>query len=430
MNSVYYFYDVYPKVLKTGITTVVTVAPLDRHCCFEEDTAYTAVLVPMNHITKHDSHPDYDCLKSICRNNQLQFSVPCKEEQPYYLIIKEENQESPEPLCMLQIYGLDEDLYGLLPLKGNMHAHSFRSDGVESPELVAANYRKAGFDFLAITDHELYEPSLEAIDAFKDLDLDFRLYPGEEVHAPGNKIHILNFCGDRSVNQFFRDYPSIYKEETEAIRKELSLSDSHEDYEYASSIWVFRKIKEFGGMSILAHPNWICDGDYNAYNIPPAQYAKLLKEQPFDALELINGGNTPYENTGQLAVWHDACCQGCNVPVVGNDDSHGTVNGQWFNIGITYVLAKSNSKEDITDSIKKGLCIAVEQYHNEAPRYYGNSRLVNLFSFLDRTYFPLHDEICAQEGFFMTAYLQKNPIGEKGLQLLKGETTRLMNKYL
>lgn len=423
METVYSYFDVYPKVIKTNTTTLITIAALDRHCCFQEGKTYSVTVIPMNHIADDDVHPDYPSYPVTCQDQLLKLPVCSEDEQAIMLSV----QDGEKILCRLPIYGVEEDLYGLLPFKGNMHAHSFCSDGVESPEMVAVNYRKAGFDFLAITDHEIYEPSLDAIRAFDGLDLDFKLYPGEEVHAPRNKIHILNFAGERSVNQFYRDHPDLYEKEVEAIKKELSLSDSHVDFEYASSVWVFRKIREYGGMSILAHPNWIIE---TAYNIPPKQYLTFLKERPFDALELINGGNTPYENAGQLAFWHDACCQGHSVPVVGNDDSHGTVNGEWFNIGMTYVLAKSNRKEDLMDSIQKGLCIAVERYPGEAPHYYGEGRLVNFFAFLDKAYFPLHDELCAQEGFFMSAYLKGDPIGKKGLELLKGQTGRLMEKYL
>jgi histidinol phosphatase-like PHP family hydrolase len=38
-------------------------------------------------------------------------------------------------------------------LRGNMHAHSDRSDGVAPPETVIAEYRAAGYDFLVLTDH-------------------------------------------------------------------------------------------------------------------------------------------------------------------------------------------------------------------------------------------------------------------------------------
>jgi histidinol phosphatase-like PHP family hydrolase len=37
--------------------------------------------------------------------------------------------------------------------RGNLHAHSDRSDGLASPEQVIAEYRAAGYDFLVLTDH-------------------------------------------------------------------------------------------------------------------------------------------------------------------------------------------------------------------------------------------------------------------------------------
>jgi PHP domain len=37
--------------------------------------------------------------------------------------------------------------------RGNLHAHSDRSDGIAPPEQVVAEYRAAGHDFLALTDH-------------------------------------------------------------------------------------------------------------------------------------------------------------------------------------------------------------------------------------------------------------------------------------
>jgi hypothetical protein len=38
-------------------------------------------------------------------------------------------------------------------LRGNLHCHSTRSDGDSPPDTVARHYRDAGFDFVAITDH-------------------------------------------------------------------------------------------------------------------------------------------------------------------------------------------------------------------------------------------------------------------------------------
>ena len=40
METVYYFYDIYPKVIKANAETAVTIAPLDRHCLFQEGKTY------------------------------------------------------------------------------------------------------------------------------------------------------------------------------------------------------------------------------------------------------------------------------------------------------------------------------------------------------------------------------------------------------
>jgi hypothetical protein len=37
--------------------------------------------------------------------------------------------------------------------RGNLHCHSDRSDGMRTPEAVAAAYRDAGYDFIALSDH-------------------------------------------------------------------------------------------------------------------------------------------------------------------------------------------------------------------------------------------------------------------------------------
>jgi hypothetical protein len=45
--------------------------------------------------------------------------------------------------------------------KGNTHTHSLWSDGDDFPEMIADWYRKAGYQFLAITDHNLATPDTQ-----------------------------------------------------------------------------------------------------------------------------------------------------------------------------------------------------------------------------------------------------------------------------
>ena len=51
------------------------------------------------------------------------------------------------------LYALEDDLFALTAYKGDTHLHSCRSDGVGTPFEVACAYRRAGFDFICLTDH-------------------------------------------------------------------------------------------------------------------------------------------------------------------------------------------------------------------------------------------------------------------------------------
>jgi hypothetical protein len=64
----------------------------------------------------------------------------------------------------VSIYSLKEDLYERRPLKGDLHIHTTVSDGCESPEMVSVYYRKAGHDFIALTDHNAYNAAKDVND--------------------------------------------------------------------------------------------------------------------------------------------------------------------------------------------------------------------------------------------------------------------------
>ena len=47
-------------------------------------------------------------------------------------------------------------------LKGNLHCHTTRSDAISSPETVMRQYAAMGYDFLALTDHRIYNYAASA----------------------------------------------------------------------------------------------------------------------------------------------------------------------------------------------------------------------------------------------------------------------------
>src|SRR5438552_783376 len=75
--------------------------------------------------------------------------------------------------------------------KGNTHTHTLNSDGDSSPDDVAQWYRRNGYQFVVLTDHNVLT-SVEALNALHGLDNRFLVIRGEEITDKfGDKpIHI------------------------------------------------------------------------------------------------------------------------------------------------------------------------------------------------------------------------------------------------
>lgn len=312
------------------------------------------------------------------------------------------------------------------PYRGDMHCHTCRSDGKEGPAIVAANYRKSGFDFLSITDHGQYEPAQEAIRAFSDIPMSFQLFAGEEVHPPKNNCHTVHFGGTYSINQIFREDPEKYEREVDEIENKLEIPEGLNTREYASLLWVYRNIREAGGMAIMAHPCWIQD---EAYHIRRDMYRYLLQTHPFDALELTCGQSLE-ENQLQISLWQQMREEGNVVPVVGSSDSHGTVNSPWFGLSKMIVLSEECTKDALIDAVKARRAVVLEQYPGEPlPRVYGENRALEFVLFLVTEYMPLHDELCFEEGRLMKAYACGDQEAGEELRRIGKRTDFLTEKY-
>jgi hypothetical protein len=307
-----------------------------------------------------------------------------------------------------------------------MHVHSFRSDGRESPAVVASEYRKAGFDFLAITDHEQYAPSLEAIDAFKHVPIDLCLFPGEEVHPPGDNTHYIHFAGGCSINDIFRNEEGRYEKEIAGIAKTLDLPLGINRLKYASCLWVCGEIKKTGGLSIMVHPHWIQD---DAYHVDEKMCVYMLRNAPFDAFELTSG-QTQAENQMQISLWQQLRAEGRSIPVVGSSDSHSTEDTlTWFNVSKMAVLAEDCRRDSIIKAVRNRQVVVMEQYSGETlPRLYGEYRYTAFALFLLEEYFPLHDELCFEEGRLMKEYASGAEGAAALLNAMRGRCGALMEK--
>jgi len=416
-------YEIYPKILKAGEMSSITIRPLGRHAAFADGNEYLIRFLPMDESLEPMDMDDeaYDSIAVKPENGVLNFRYTFRGEQEYYVRLF--RKADMKRLGNFSVFSLEPDLYCRRPFRGDFHVHTFHSDGKEAPEIVAANYRKNGFDFLAITDHHKWRPSLEAIDAYKDLPVDLKLFKGEEIHPPRNHIHMVNFGGNFSVNELFENDPQSYESEVAEIMKTVKVPQGVSAYEYASCIWCFDKIRQGGGLGIFCHPHWIA----NVYHVPEKMVDYLFETKPFDAFELL-GGHEVYSNNMQTAYYNEARAKGIKVPIVGASDSHGTEDSYWFTWLSTIVFSQDNQLQSIIDAVKGFYSVAVERYPGENYRIYGPYRLVKYALFLLNEYFPLHDALCYEEGRLMKDYICGDENAKEILKLMQGRTARLLER--
>jgi predicted metal-dependent phosphoesterase TrpH len=424
MKTVLTNYQIYPKVIPSGREAGITVRPLGDHARFQG--LYTLTVIPMNENDMNEKDRGYPQYELRPLDGALVFRHSFGNEGQYLVRIEEKEGQGLRTLpAELRLYAVDEDLFALRPWRGDMHVHSFRSDGKEAPAIVAANYRKAGFDFFALTDHERYEPSLEMIEAYRGLPIDIKLFTGEEVHPPGNHTHYIHFGGDRSVNAFIRQDPEAYRREVLRLAGELDIPEGINREEFASCYWVCREIHRAGGLAVMVHPHWIHGG---AYHTRECMARFMFRSKLFDAFEVV-GGQTLAENQPQISLWQEMRAQGCFLPPLGNSDSHGTVNAEWFQLAKTLVFSEDCDRASLFEAIKQGRTAALEQYHGEGQaRIYGLHRYVMFSLFLLEEYFPLHDELCYEEGRLMKDYICGDAGAAELLGRLQGRCGALMKK--
>ncbi|NLO74436.1 MAG: hypothetical protein GX100_10065 [candidate division WS1 bacterium] len=410
-----------PKIIPADTETEVVITSGPEEPSFDPEQDYTIQLFDME--TGTFATPAAPPLPLRPQSGVLRFRQFFAGEQEHRLLLSADGEEPP---ARLHVYSVQPDLLARRPFKGDLHQHSHCSDGREAPAAVAAHNRRIGMDFAALTDHRLYAPSLEAIEAFAEVPLDLRLYPGEEVHPPDNPVHFVNFGGEYSVHALF-DQPRYMKEVDALLASLPDVPEGLNPYVYASSLWTLQAIQEAHGIAIFCHPYWVWG---ETYNVQEPLTARLFRDQPFSAYELLSG-YWAYEtesNALQVARYYHEVAQGHLLPIVGVSDGHGIERGLhgWY---YTLVLAPSPELEDLREAIGNHFSVAVEQVPGmPAPRPYGPFRLVKYTSFLLREVLPAHDALCMEEGEWMAEHLRGEPQAANHLAHAQGRTHELYDR--
>ena len=449
MKAVLYNYDIFPLAFLGDREQEITIQPLGGHAAFEQGHVYT-VKIDKHAQSRPHIYPERPMATRIevtpGEDGCLHFSAFFEGEGEFRVNVYDNPEDKAR--CTLAVFSLYEDMAGRIPQRGDLHMHTCRSDGREAPETVAANYRGHGYDFVVISDHRRYYPSLEARAFFENL-TDLNIVPGEEVHLPLNDVHYVNFGGSYSINALVTPSKNEEKNGTdlayrsldgnapepmtqeafvEMIKekaKDIPRENESERLSFAVMQWVYEHVKAGGGLGIFPHPYWLCP----TMQLPEDYTEFIYKQKPFDAFEVLGGENYYAHNGFQTGFYYEMKAKGIDAPVVGSTDSHGsTEHNRNALICSTIVFAKENTKESLISAIKEKYSIAVDTISTEY-RLVGDFRLMKYASFLMENYFPIHDLACRAEGYYMNRYIAGDARAEQILKSMKGQLPELQKKY-
>ena len=419
-------FDIGPLVVSADRKTTIEIRPRQEQCVCDE---YDISAFPMDGYGPQGGwrEPDVHTVKTdddgIARI-ELQFDG----EQEHMLQLTWTHARGRVQEEEFRIYSVRDDLLGRRPYKGDLHLHSFYSDGNSTPAYVAGACRRVGYDFMALTDHGMYGPSQMAMEAYESLPIDLQLYAGEEVHAPHTRSHILAIGGNYSVNDLYAD-EETYSADLAAIRDALGdLPDGVDPDEAACCKWVFDNIRKAGGLGVFCHPFWIAGRRYHP-GMPLTEY--LFDKLPFDAYEVIGGYNPDCDsNTLQVLLHNQLQAEGKRIPVVGVSDAHGCDGQKGGTFGWQYTIAFAPSPQfaDVAAAIRDCYAVAMEFIPTDRARPTGPLRLAKYALFCEREIFPMHDELCVEEGRLMQAHLAGDESARGALAALQGRTGRLYDR--
>lgn len=193
--------------------------------------------------------------------------------------------------------------------KGNTHLHTTGSDGTLSPDEVCALYRGAGYDFLALTDHNRITLPDRAPEGLL-------LIPSAELN--NGLVHVVGLN----------------------IRKE---SDSGE----SSPQELIDRINRDGGVAIVAHPYW-----------SGLAMRDLHELRGYACIEVYNNVCQCLRGKGYSSVhWDDLLQEGRKVWGVAADDAH-NLDPKRFDRDVlgSFVMVKAPSLDaaSIAASIRRG----------------------------------------------------------------------------
>ncbi len=210
-------------------------------------------------------------------------------------------------------------------LKGALHSHTTRSDGLSTPEEIITMHEQNGYDFMAITDHRNYN--------FKN-------------YVSGSKLTIIP---GMEMDRGFDDNRPVHCFHSVWIGREKPNNPYEQDQKFeggrVKDQFEFQKLldkaHQNGQLTILCHPQW------------SGTFAREFEQLEGNfAMELWNTGcaieNQVDINNGWL--WDELLMQGKKIWGVAVDDGHSVYQ---HCLGWVMVNAENNV-DAILDALAKG----------------------------------------------------------------------------
>ena len=375
--------------------------------------------------------------------NRIVFKVKFGREQCYCFRIFEKKIPKdtpshlyPKTLAVLHAYALNADMLSLIPLRGDFHIHSTRSDGKDTPENVALRNYECGFDFQSLSDHGRYQPSVDMKNLFEPFDTSMAFYCAEECHRAHPHIHNIGATEsvtkyiDSHIPQFYRRVDVIMKDISD---KEFTFRERKDIAKIQAECEIIRKL---GGLAVFNHPYWSRGsvGSFYYNQMPKKLWDEVCKRKIFDVYELINYGCAEMSISRALINYAELRAQGIKYPVIGTSDGHDVRDqGQGYSI----VFASSNSIADIKDAIMNHRSIAVVEYActnatekgRIAPLAYGDDRYVRFAYFLFDYYFPEHSKLIQAQGKILREIMMNKKDTKENRANLKKYSELAKNSY-
>lgn len=211
------------------------------------------------------------------------------------------------------------DLFGKTRYKVNLHMHTTLSDGRKTPEDAIAQYRAAGFDALALTDHWHYGTKTYP-------DCGVLILSGAEYNIggrydPSGVFHILGIAAERA--------PSV----TQSMTAQQIIDEIHRAH----------------GLAVLAHPAW-------SLNTPE----QILALRGIDAMEVYNSvSGVHHSRRPDASLLVDLVASSHRYyPLLATDDTHYYDSDAC--VAFCMVEAEELSEKALTDAIRKGNFYASE----------------------------------------------------------------------